>query len=195
MKKVISILSLLAMIPTLATANTMDVDFSGGSGSVLTLTLNESYSFVATSNATNYGILFLIDSVGNICSDVRYDITSNITLTVNGVSHDIDFLKTGYSFNDMTADDLYILSSSIPNGTFWIYKGDVITISTGTITTTSSISGVASSGTYSVYFTDYAGNTIEVDAAVPEPAECAFGIGALVLIPALILRRRPKAAF
>ena len=88
---------------------------------------------------------------------------------------------------------LFVFPSNNDNlGGYTLQDGDTVTISAGAITTSVSVTGTFTSGTYTIFLADDSGDSIDAT-VVPEPSECAAGLGALALLSALVIRRRRAA--
>ena len=109
---------------------------------------------------------FLFDAVGG--ASLGYpSATGTITFSINGGSAQaLNIVNQGIAENDLTADDFYTYGSA-PG----VSIGDVVTLSSGTLTTTPNIaSPPPTSGTFTTFLADGSGRRISANGvAAPEP--------------------------
>lgn len=166
-----------------------NLSFSGGSGSLLSMTLAQSVNYVMTTT-TFTTPTFLFDEVGDIFGDNIHNVTGDITFSINGGAPQSLFgMNSGITFQSATPNDLYIFGGQ---ANFTI--GDIVTLNAGTLTTTTSVAAPAPpAGSYATWVTDdLAGKISSNGVAVPEPS-----IGALIALAgvtfALIRLRLPHS--
>ncbi len=189
MKPAFRALALLA--PLLAAAPVqaaVSLDFGGGSGSPLSITITEPFVYVVTEGRStgDGGLLFVFEDVGNMGLNA-INFTGDISFSVNGgPSYGFFNSSTGYSTpGAVGADDFYL--STLANVA--LSPGDVVTVTAGTITGDAAYNGTVP------WLTDFetflavsgSGEQISAAGAVPEPSAAALlGLGCA----GLVLRRR-----
>jgi hypothetical protein len=156
------------------------LNFSGGTGSPITLELVQSVTYVMTASAPVGAPSFVFDGVGNVFEDMLPAATGSITFTINGGSpHPIFRINSGVTAGIATADDVYVYGMLLP-----LNVGDLVTLTAGTLTTTTDVALPApGDGTFNTIITDGFGMPLSTTGvAIPEP-----GIGILTVIGALII--------
>jgi len=160
----------LCLGESVARAGNVQVNFSGGSGTPLTITLPQAVTFTVTTapgvDATICGFL----NCGNILGGVG-NASGSLTYTRNGGSAiAIDGLGTP-TIGVFTGDDLALFNKSLPTAAL----NDVFVLSAGSITTSFNVTNAAPpSGLYAAIVADNQGTTLGTGTAVPEPASLAL---------------------
>ena len=162
------------------------VEFSGGNGSPLTFTLTSPVSYTITTTPQTGSAFFIFQNVGDLTSnnnDGVFSVTGNIKFSINsGTPYVINEVYNNVN-GVLTVNDLELFNGSYPQFSI----GEVVTLTSGTFTTTTSVS-VAPPESQN-YRTFMAGGApampVSTDGAqaVPEPsAFLLFGLGGLALL-------------
>ena len=168
------VLGVVAMA-SFAQAQMVDLSFSGGSGTPLSITLNAPLTFTVTEIPETDGPMIVFENLINYNNLTH--ILGSITFTINGGSPVLPYwFRTGVAFNDVATNDFTFFNPQSP-----LAVGDVVVVSAGTWTTDGNFAGTAPvSGSYSVFIADGNGNQIST---IPEPsAYLLMGLGTLVVL-------------
>lgn len=181
-------LSLLAVAPAAhAQAN---LTFSGGGGSPLTLNLLAPVSYTITSTE-GFGFTpsFLFQGVGNPFGNNGRNVNGTLTFRINGgAAQAITGVNSG--FLAFGVNSLYITSAS----TIFSNVGDTVTLTGGTLTTTTNVAAAApANGSFTTFIIN-PNNGFPVSGigvvAAPEPGSVALlGVG-LALFGGVLVRRK-----
>jgi hypothetical protein len=146
-------------------AGNVQVNFSGGSGSPLTITLPQAVSFTVTNDTAGSVADFVFLGVGNFIGGSA-GVSGTLSYTTNGGGLlAIDRAGT-FPLGVVTANDMSLFKNSSPG----VNLGDVLVLSSGSVTTSANISAAAPpSGLYSAIFVDINGTQLGVGTAVPAP--------------------------
>jgi hypothetical protein len=164
------------------------VNFSGGSGSPLSLSIPEPIAYTVTTAAPNLAPVFVIKATGKQVESGAHSLAGTVTYSINaGAPRAITAFNSGYDGGSIASTDFF----------FWgafsaLAIGDVVTLSTGTLTTTANnAASPPASGSYATFLSDGGvGNQISgAGATVPEPATMS-----LLACGVFLLRRdrRPR---
>ena len=172
----VAALALSALALTAPSANAQaNLVFSGGSGSPLSLTLTAPVTYTIITTPTSFSSpLFVFDAVGGTPFNFS-TATATITFSINGgTDQTINRINKSFSGGDVTSDDIYILGS-LPG----VVVGDIVTLSSGTLTTNSNIAVAApASGSFTTFITNSGGSPMRLSTngiaganptAAPEP--------------------------
>lgn len=190
-------LAVAALLTLSASAKAdVPVQFSGGNGTPITLTLTSPISYTITAAASSGNAPgFVIANTGDIFSNPfpALTVTGNITFSINGggsFTLDTGNISSGHTYGDVTSNDLFFYNLSSQPG---VSVGDVVTLSTGYLTTTTNVAGTGITGDYSTFVSDDNLNQISYDGvtAVPEPS--AFALLGLAGVGFFFFRKRPLA--
>lgn len=160
------------------------VNFSGGGGAPLSLTLPQPLSYTINANGTG-GPFFIFDGAGNVFAGASQTLTGDITYAIDGGSPTaITFMNSGAAVNSMTPDDLFMNPTGLPGETI----GQVFTLTAGTLTTTSNVAAAAPpSGFYETWIVNNSGVKVSANGVIaPEPTT----LGLLSLAAIGLMRRR-----
>ncbi len=169
-----------------------NLSFSGGSGTPLTITLNQTVTFTITTAAANTGVVF--QGVGDIFAGGMYRASGSIPYQVDsGFALSLAGFESGFTAGSITAMDVFAYADNWPA----VKVGDVVTLKAGTVTTNSNYTAPAPiSGSYDAFiYEEYSGGRVSLNgvSVVPEPSAWAMcSLGASLL--ALTLRRRRSHA-
>lgn len=184
--------SLLALAcPTLSHASTsVYLDFEGGSGSQLSITIGTQLQWTIDENNVDGGCYFMIHDAGDILGNTTANLTATNNFNINGEdTYNFWRLRSGLVYNYATANDLYFYAQ---DGTFHLSEGDVVTLTSGTLTTTTNVASAAPADGY--YDIDIFDNEVNLISTVPEPSLYASGAGIASLLLVTAARRRKKRA-
>ncbi|MDP0500983.1 MAG: PEP-CTERM sorting domain-containing protein [Verrucomicrobiota bacterium JB022] len=190
--------SLLLVLAALAASAQASINllFSGGEGSPLTVTLATDATFVITETPTDVGPVFILDGfagllaaglpdgiTGGFSGGLYFSVNESLPVMISDVGAGG---PPGQSV--VTDDDLFLVGGFGP-----LQLGDVVTLFAGSLTTNSNFeTTIPADGTYSMFLIDINSKPIAGDLpAVPEPATYAAIAGALGL--AFVALRRRKA--
>lgn len=183
-----------------ALAQTVFLQFSGGSGTPLLITWTTpiTYTITGTPNPGTKDPYFVFNEVGNVFSGTQYSAPIFITAgapTYTGVDGTflINNVSSGENHNEITPNDIKF--RNVPDaGVTFLTFGQEFTLSAGTLTTTINYSGAMPvDGFYSTFIVDASYGYLGAGAAIPEPSTYAAFAGALVLGFAMWRRRRAGA--
>jgi hypothetical protein len=165
-----------------AYAGMVQVDFSGGSGTPLTITLPQPVSYTVVNFPTVGNATFVFQGTGNMFSG-SIGASGSLSFTQNaGALIPIDGAQQ-FNQADTTLNDLAFYNQTF----FGLNHSDVILLSAGSVTTTSNIAAPAPpSGLYSTFLTDGASREMGEGTAVPEPTTLML----FALAAPILLRRR-----
>jgi hypothetical protein len=176
----------LAITGSSAHAGLVQVNFSGGSGTPLTITLPQPVSYTVTGFPGTAGEIFVFQGTGHLLSG-NVGAGGSLSFTQNAgapnsINNAIQLVQDNVTLNDL---DLY---DGSPPG---LNHNDVFLLSAGSVTTTTNIAAAAPpSGLYSTILTDGSGLKTGDGTALPEPAALSL----LALAAPILLARRRTAA-
>lgn len=189
----------LAILATAPAANAQaNLSFSGGSGAPLTIGLLNLVSYTVTAAGTvNNAPLFVFQSVGNLFGNSSSTVTSTLTYRVNGgTAQTIQRINSGLTGLDLAATDVYINGFLIG-----VNIGDIVTLTSGTLTTNNSVAAAAPvAGSFTTFLaTDGTRTRISNNGvagavvAAPEPGSIALlGIGFAGMTGVVARRKRSR---
>lgn len=159
------------------------VNFSGGNGSPVTITLPQALTTTVTNTAPNVGPFFVIQGVN--WGGGAISVSTTLSYTIDGTSPvPINAMSGGAG-----GVDLRLFQENL-NDWVSLNVNDVLVLSSGTMTTQASFSGPApASGLYTGILVDKDGNQQGVLAPVPEPSSLCL---IAVAVPLLLTRRRSR---
>ena len=196
-------LPVLALVATAPAAHAQDnLTFMGGNGTPLTINFLNPVTYIATA-ASSSGVLFDFQGAGNTgnfngtsFTSLTFQVNGGTTRTVNGAINSVNV-------GNEAGTDLIAYSSAFPN----VATGDVVTLFSGTIITSSSVTGAPpANGAYTTFLTTnntsgsngpgarISSNGIAGAASAPEPGSIALLALAGMPSVGMIARRRQKAA-
>ncbi len=182
---------LAPLLGGLSTCAAVQVSFTGGNGTPLSMTLGSPANYSVTTTAAN-APFFVFDGLGDSFVPAGITVSGTITYSINGgAAQTINRLGSGRAANDVTADDAYLFSAALPGVT----AGTTIRLLSGTLTTTANFTGAPpAGGNFPSFIAAQNGNQVSgLATAVPEP-----GTAALVLVAGggaawvAFRRRQPK---
>lgn len=189
-------LTTLAVLSSQGAAHAQaNLRFSGGSGTPLTITLAAPITYTITTAALGAGNApyFLIQGVGNLIGGggAGVTVTTNITLRINGgAALSLTNVASGGSGGAVTPSDLITFGSSALPG---VNVGDVVTLSAGSMTTTTNVASAApGTGSFVTFITGVLATRISGNGiASPEPGTLALlALGTLACTGGIVARRR-----
>ena len=165
----------------------VQVNFSGGSGSPLTITLPQAITYTVTNDTPSSGLVFVFQDVYPpvpIAGITGGLISGSISRSINGGAA-ATMSRIGSFDSSGVIDDNDLFFHSLNNT--GANLNDVVVLASGSLTTGFPVSGAAPpSGLYSAILTD--GNWVQID-PVPEPSGL---LAALALPAAATLSRRRR---
>ena len=157
MPRALAALVTFALAPSSHAAN-VQVNFSGGSGSPLTITLPRSVAFTVTNDTPSNNAVFVFQGVGNFVGGVAAA-TGSLSYTTNGGSPLAINSAGTIALGVVTANDLSLFKQASPS----VGAGDVLLLSSGSVTTSANITAAAPpSGLYAAIFVDVNGTQLGV---------------------------------
>ena len=173
-----------------------NLSFTGGSGTPLTLLLSNPVTYTVTTTNNNGAPFFLFKNTGNPFNNF-FSVTGTITFSINGgANQTITDAVSGGNAGVLNPNDIYIFGP-FPGVTV----NDIVTLSSGTLTTTGNIAAAApASGSFTTFITS--NNTSQLSsngvagpaAAAPEPGTLPLlGMGIISGMGTLGVARRRKA--
>jgi hypothetical protein len=179
---IVAFIGLVIYIP--AVQAQAKLTFSGGNGTPLQITLQQSVSYtIINSNCggAGNGPIFLFDEVGNLLSSSFREVTGTISSSINsGTPQLIDGAQTGGNVNDVTMNDLRLFSSARPG----VSSGNTVVLSAGTVITTGfNFAGAPpAGGNYNTFITNSVG--IRCSNIVSAPTAATVSISGRVITAA-----------
>jgi hypothetical protein len=146
-------------------AGDVQVNFSGGGGTPLTITLPQAVSFTVTNDTAGSGAVFVFQGVGSFIGGTTL-VGGTLSYTANGGGATTIDTAGSFPLGAITSNDLSLFKNSNPVG---LGLGDVLLLSSGSVTTIGNISAALPSGLYSAILVDNNGTQLGVGAAVPGP--------------------------
>lgn len=108
-----------------------NLTFSGGNGTSFSMTLQQSVSYIITSDC-GFAPFFIFDETGTPFSLFIPTATSTITYTINGGNTmPVENIRSGVTRSNITGNDLFIYPTTQP----FISMGSIIILNAGNITT------------------------------------------------------------
>ena len=166
----------LLLAPSLAStqAAAIVLDFSGGSGSPLTMTLAEPVTYTIDV-APTAGLAFDFKNIANLFNG-SVALSGTMKFTINGGSPiAIDVFTNGDTGGAVGSTDFLVWKNGGPS----VALGDVLVLSPGPLSTLINIAAAApASGPYSAILVD--GNNTQIAVGTPEPTSlCLLALGAV----------------
>lgn len=179
-------LAALAALAWTQVSAQVTINFSGGGGTPLTVTLPNAITFTRTDADTKGNLYFIIPSLtggGTSFSSA----SSTYTVQVNGGAPvALTNIQGAYGVSG------FILGQS----GIATYNGDTVVLNAGSFTTSANYAGTYTSGSYNIHIVDSNTGAIESAAAVsavPEPSTYAAIFGAMALGAVAVIRQRRRA--
>jgi hypothetical protein len=131
---------LAAVAAPLARAE-IDLSFSGGDGTPLSVTVVTPLVYVITGPTDPDAPYFIFKGVGNFLDDSFPSVASStITYSVDGgPTMSVDIENVGATAGSVSADDFYLFPSVLPG----VSTGDTVILYPGTITTADAVAALA----------------------------------------------------
>jgi hypothetical protein len=126
-----------------------NLTFSGGNGTPLTITLQQSVSYTINNvQCVSDGPIFIFDETGNPFSIGTQFVTGTISFSINGgAAQAIIRARSGASVNNISANDIYIYDAQ-PGAP----SGSTVVLSAGTLRTNNNVAGAPpASGSFTTF--------------------------------------------
>lgn len=163
------------------------IEFSGGSGTPLTINILQDIEYIRTLAGTDTDIAFVFADAGFAFG--TYTLVDPISFTLNLTQESYDGLGSGYVSNDISSGDFYFYGNPIGIS---FSEGDVIHLSAGPYTTSIVYSDAAPpDALLYAFITNTAGVNIATGSVIPETSSYALIFGAISL-GYIALKRRKK---
>jgi len=162
------VLGVSIVLCSIANAGLVQLNFSGGNGAQLFVSVAQGVQYVVTNDTANPGVSFVFRDVGDLTGGNVALAGGNITYLTNSVSPlTIDTLRTGPTTGVIDANDLSLFHSGAPG----VNLGDRLNLGIGSLITNGAITASAPpSGLYEAILVDSAGVQLAVGNVVPEPS-------------------------
>jgi hypothetical protein len=132
-----------------------NLTFSGGNGTPLTITLQQSVSYtINNAQCVSDGPIFIFDETGNPFSIGTQFVTGTISFSINGgAAQAIIRARSGATVNNISANDIYIYDAQ-PGAP----SGSTVVLSAGTLRTNNNVAGAPpASGSFTTFITNGTG--------------------------------------
>lgn len=186
-----------------ASAQSVALTFSGGSGSPLLITFSTpiTYTIGVTPDTTNNYPLFVFEIPGTLFGGANstisltgaptYSRNGSGAFTLNTLGSGMTGAQGAGGTNFITSSDMWIGNGPSIGSNMII--GDVFTLSAGTFTTANFSGTAPASGSYTTFLADSHGANLGTGTPIPEPSTHAVFAGATMLGLALWRHRRRQA--
>jgi hypothetical protein len=123
--------------------------FSGGNGTPISITLQNSVTYTTNLNCGNNGPAFFFDEAGNPFG--AREVTGTMTFSINGgTALPIAETSSGFNRNDVSVNDIYVYRGGLN-----ISSGVTVVLNAGTITTTENVAAAPpANGSYTTFLAD-----------------------------------------
>lgn len=179
------------------------VSFTGGSGTPLTIALATPVSYTITTAASNVTApVFLLKGVGNVFGQEDFgnpsSVTGSITFRINnGAVQNIRIAGSNTQGPDLARNDIFLYS----NLNSAVSVGDIVTLTSGTLTTAGNVGASApAGGTFDTFITVGSGTRISTNGiaitAAPEPCSISLLLvmcAGMVGVVGTILQNKKRA--
>jgi hypothetical protein len=156
-----------------------NLTFSGGNGSPLTITLQQSVIYtINNSQCAGGGPVFVFDATGNPFQGLFLPVTGTITYSINaGAAQPINSAASGTSANNISSDDIFVFGAQTG-----ATDGSTIVLNAGTVMTTSSVNGpLPTNGSFTTFITDGNGFLCSTNGVALPPTAASVSISGRVL--------------
>jgi hypothetical protein len=189
--------ALTLALPMAAANAQANLSITGGNGGQVVFTLFAPVQYTLTTAPLDNAPFFAFRGVGDLFNYSFPIVSGTMNWSVNGGPlRSLTVANSGFTGGSVTANDLYFFGPDATQTPGWLQSGDVITLWTGTLTTSASFAFVPPTATeYSTISFDNRGASISTDGVsttVPEPSTyplMAAGLAAL----GFVSRRRRRA--
>jgi hypothetical protein len=188
--------ALTLALPMAAANAQANLSITGGNGGQMVFTLFAPVQYTLTTSPLADAPFFVFRGVGDLFSNSFPIVSGTMTWSVNGGPlRSLTDANSGVTTGSVTANDLYFYGPDATQTPGWLQSGDVITLWTGTLTTSAAFAFVPPTATeYSTFLAEEWGASISTNGVttVPEPSTyplMAAGLAAL----GFVSRRRRRA--
>ncbi len=184
MKRSLLAVSLLAA-PLASVSAQANLNFSGGNGSPLIITLSTPVQYTITTSFSAPEFVFV--GTGNVFTTALPAFTGSMNFSVNGVgAYGLTQIGSGVLVGDLTPTDAFLFGFDVMPP---LAVGDVVRLNAGTLTSTMNFPALApANGAYETFIAQDGGDRrstfgVATTSVVPEPASFALmGAGLLALV-------------
>jgi len=157
-----------------------NLTFSGGNGSPLSITLQQSvvYTINTSSCSASGSPVFIFDEAGNPFLSTGRAVSGTITFSINGgTAQPVNTTGSGFTENNLSVNDIYVLGvrPGAPNGS-------TVVLSAGTITTNSNVAAPPpANGSYTTFITNASSAQCSNNGVAAPPTAASVSISGRVL--------------
>lgn len=181
----IASLFLLLLANVAYSSSLVPIEFSGGGGTPLTITILQDIEYTRTISGTDTDVAIVFTGAGFTTGS--FTLNSPVNFLLNSTPATYNRLGSGYVSNDISLGDFYFFGSPTGVG---LSQGDTIHLSAGSYSTSVSYSGgTPANGSYNSFIANTAGVNVATASAIPEPGSYVLILG-LASAGCLILRRK-----